>query len=459
MTQQHAGFLPFGSTDNRVKCDIDLTSEAGLIAAVAAGDIESYTILGTGSSFTDKGFNAGATTGGLRVVFSDAVADELNYHAEIALEVESKGITTDDPTTTFSYGEAQPAVESRIIDAFTSVAYAGGMQVFKLFNQIISGWTGTQSPYTEYVDQDLQNSRGNSTAYAIWPHSEMHGDFLTININVKPGFYSVGLDQTTYTGANKSVVPRQFKVLVLGSDRGIDKSFPYGIRRIQVAARDVVIPCIPILRHVAVLSDSMFDSGNMATSTKEGNANIAFRQVIEQRGFRCGRLSVDENAGFTVAQLSARIPTVLGTYPSVILYRGMTNNLDAAEAAGIQDGTVLTQLKADVELMLGLNGNPSTTVERLIMGTAPKRVDEGTSLQASLVLLGLQIYQDLKTWYDATYGDGRLLIADVYTAVGGDSITSGADPQTDILLDGTHMYPRGNISMGKSYANTLLGSI
>lgn len=458
MPQQITGFLPFGSTDNRVKFHIDLTSEANLIAAVSAGKIAAYSLLGAGGTFSEEGFLPTQPSGGIRLTLPASAYQDLDYHAEIAVEVESDGITIDDAAVMRSYGTITSG-EYRIIDAFSTWA-TGQSQFCKSANKILTGWTGGTNLYTEYLDRDLQNSRGNNAAYALYPHSDMHGKYTTINIDVKPNNWSVGLDGVDYIQATKSYRANQFKDIVIGCDRGASKAFTKNIRQIQVAARDVVIPCVPLLRHVAVLSDSMFNAGNITNPGREGDANVSFRQELGKKGLRCGVLSVNENGGKTTTELAAFIPDVLALHPSAVLYRGLTNDITSGtEQPNILDGTTLANMKVYVEEFLGLNGNTATTVERLVIGTPPNELGHAGAPDDALptyVVACQAICADLLTWYESTYGDGKLAIADVYNDTGGADATWGDDPKADLLVDGTHMYPRGNMAMGRSYAKALL---
>lgn len=466
MPRQLSGYLPSGSLDDTVLFNVLLTSSADLDALVTSGDLDSWTLLGSGATFSSAGFS-GNGTGGLRIVLSDANADLLDSFCEIGLDVQTAYLCVNDATTIKSYGLLTTTpTEQRILDAYSSVAYANGFQVLKGVNSTLDSYrTGTYR--NKYIDRIIGTTSVNNT----WrPHSEMLQEpFTRIQLDRKPNLFSVAIDGVHATWGDCLQTDKQFKVIVIGTDRGTQYHNPAIFKNLTIAARDVVIPMLPALSKCVILGDSLVDLADMTNGYRTASPAFGVRHFYESRGVRFGQLYTSENAGYKISQLSAVVTAQLLLAPSVVMYRGLTNDVTvgahptyagaAASWSYLVDNAnpILTTTGADLlgqmERILGVNGNAKTTVEKVVLGNVPIKPSESGS--AAYITAANNIVDAIVSHITTTYGAKLIAKADVFALTGGTAATSGTNPLSDVFADGTHFWPRWSYRMGKCYAEAL----
>lgn len=244
----------------------------------------------------------------------------------------------------------------------------------------------------------------------------------------------------------------------LGGDRVSSGAFGYPVRNFVVSSKRVRVYPSYIENKIVWIGDSFASQGQpskLGGSTFD-DAKASNSMIVEltppDSGFHFDWIAEQGNSGATINDDSAdpvivNIPTILAMNPEYVLYRVGTNDV---------------QLNADISSNIDpdIKGHMTTilntaSVKTCVVGTAPT-VKYGVGLDDPQRVKNVADVNDiinaLPAWWDANNPSkaGRLVVADVFTAFGGESADAS-------LFNGADIHPsaKGQALMGRTYADQL----
>jgi len=449
------GWLPFGSSDSTV-----LGSWDGFQAPTTT-DFPGSTIVhyGTADSFdSTSGYTAGA--GGSGVSGSYRIGTMTNY---TDLDYEGQ-MTFQVPTDWLCVTHAATGSTGITLAATENVVSTTG----------VSGSTQWLTQTTSSVLSCAMNAgattlnfdcwRPSATAVSSGAHTAGKDAFTTINIGwwggKVGGYFCMAIDGlvVVYGARNNAANNGTFQYLYFGSDRNASNWLTTGyIRNFQISTRRPMLAAHPNLRHAYILSDSLCNTALIDSNFKDIATPATIRRYFEQRNLRFGDMTVSINTGDPITtgaggadDLQDQIPAMLLTNPTVVFFRGGTN--DVINDITINASWNTNELEAAMTAILA-----GSTVEKIVIGTIPSlngsSTEDTTAKRAARDAINTYI-KALPTF------NSKIVVADVFAYLGGDQMPASYSlGGVSGALDDVHLSGIGHVKMGECYAKALLESL
>lgn len=444
------GLLKYGDNDplNPVVWRSSLTSEASISTPEIGGG--TYTKFGTGQVFDPiKGLNTGSA--GYYQVANFTNNALLTYGGEISFDVETAMIAATDATSSQSTGgRAQTGNEMFLSLLANPHLSADTVLYFNVSAKSlgVSIGYGTGSTLTQFSISDAIGASQFTRIGISWS-----GNTIWIFVNGN----KVG---ETARPVNLSV---PYYTLIFGRwGDGASGPLTTGfIRNLQIAARPLSFIVPGVLSHGMALGDSYSDTTlNNVFPAYNMSKFINLENELMKLGMRFGKFTVQSyygrkviGSGNAALYLKDNVVTALAFNPTTITLQTGTNDLTLT---GTLDAAAFTAgMKAIIEQLFGVNGNPKTTVLRVVVNSTPWTPEYPTIADALIQKADITTIEKaqagLPTWFNATYPSlaGRLIYQNTFEYFGGFS----PDPTLYGPPNGLgHPSNKGWYKMGKSWA-------
>jgi lysophospholipase L1-like esterase len=463
MTKQVTGWVEYGRDDPDVVFRHSLT--VPITAADISGKWNSLIISGNAAGPTHdpvrgmKAVTSGGANSGYEFNTALGALTELDSGGQISLEIERDWVCWNSPANGSS-GYTRSATET----ALSSIRASGSaIQFFQALTSsaihaVFLGATTYNTDMTDWVPV------AGSISGLV--HSDNKPDYITLRLGWwggrNGGVCLFAVDDLPMGGGPtaSSTAVGYLHRLFIGSDQGTSKFVnQHFIRNLQICKRPPTVPVHPGLRSIAVLSDSLTDNLSLADTLRDISFKFALRRAFAKHGFRPGALNISENAGYSVGttgtQLETRVATVLAWLPDTVVISGGTNDLGSGSYVGADFDTEAHDLLE--QLFLGTAKTARTTVQKVFWCTPPPRLEcvTDTAMAARFTDVVTRI-NALPAWWDATYGatygSGRVIVIDRFSAFGADHTVMS---NTAISGDGIHFAWAGNRIYGETVAKAL----
>ena len=438
-------WLPYGSSDPSVLLQEPLTSSAGFLANaqgtptihIAGGEFDS--VLG----YTPKG------VGTLKIADVTGYAT-LDQEGQVSMEVERNWLCRADAAT-WSNGDA------------------GENSSSFLATEPTAGSTNAQ-----FVTKDSASANdgaifGMNAGANVYTHTAGKDRFVTVNIGWSGGqvggkvwwaFDGLINGEATRGLANPSWAD-VLKTLFIGSNKGLNFfAGNYYCRNLQISNQAPMIPMQKNLSKVAVLSDSMFNSTATTNGTATGDYRdtttiFTMKRELGKLGIRMGDVYPSINGGYAVSSgpvnsLADKVPDVVAQNPTIVLYRGGTN--DVINGGVAIDSTWNTELKADMTALLA-----ASSVKAIVIGTIPTvkyHSTYDTDVVAAKVAAANAYIEALPAW------NSNIYVANCYDDVGRENpLEETFIGQANGALDDLHLAGVGHVAHGISYTKALMKAV
>ena len=447
------GLLAYGNNDprNPVIWRSPLTSDAAIqtpeigSATVGFNGVRSFDpvkgiLPGTGS-FTLSGINS---------------YEKMSYGGQLTFQIETKMLACTNAVSEGSSGGIPQANASgteyllSIGNPFISSNIISIIFTNKTLQMIIAGqlngpllaindaagkgeWTDITlawncQTYYLYVDKDLHSSIKrplfvDATCFAIWFGREPNVD-ITYNL------------QTAY------------------------------IRNLQLSSRPPAFSVHTLLSLVQSFGDSFASAafGQYLAAVYNMSPALVAQQPLTAAGMRIGAWDDQSYGGRTVigtgnpaVNLQDNIPTALAKNATIVIFQAGKNDIGVTGSLNVSNFTAA--MHTIIERFFGVNGNPITTVKRMVICTLPwSPTDDngGTStpqaFQADVALIN-GVFNGLIAWFNAAYPTlaGRIVLEDVFAKFGGFGNSRKAYWSTDKV----HPSLLGKYIMGQAWGSGL----
>lgn len=435
------GWLPYGSSDESVIFQHSLTTAP-----------TGWTIIGSPIHDSVLGLNPNGNGGYSKANLTGYA--NLDFGGQVSVEVQKDWICYNDPTNG-SFG-LLPGVYQYVISMLATVGGAQGVLAKSTGGALLAFINGSITDRS-FIDWKYDAATINN----ILVHSSGKSDFVRINVGwwggLQDGIVVLAVDghilgAKLRTGPTHSGV---FANTYLGSDRGVGGFINgYYMRNVQISTRSPMMPAHPRLSVVSVLSDSMFTTDGLASVFRDEMSSHTFRRYLENSGFRPEKMTVDVNAGYTIGtagtSLSTRVAALLANSPTIVLFRGGTNDVILGDTINEAWNTGLQNLMTSI-----LAG---TSVEKIIIGTVPTTYGAKNSghytdaRRASRDAVNSYI-NALPSW------NSKIVVAHVNGAWGDPPPNNTTIGQLNGLLNDLHAAALGHKIMGEAYAKALALSL
>lgn len=445
--QNKEGLLDYGDDDGTVIWRSPLTSEASIITPEIGGG--TYVKIGGGQVFDAiKGVKTGATG---HYYYDNMINNnQLDYGGQIVFDVETEMIACSNADSEGSSGGRAQTANEVFMGFKANPATSGNYQMYVSIN--------AKTVSLALGDGTTIFSKTTKVSDAIGK-----GQFTTIHIawNGNRAYLFVNKVLIGFVTRAKNM-PSPFYRLVLGS-------YPYTpavplisgyIRNLQVSSRQLTLSSHPVLSMVQVFGDSYADTVYVSqSSTWDMEKSLNMEQEFFKIGMKFGIFNTQSYGGRKVIgsgnatlYLIDNIVTALAQRPTCVIFQGGANDLTT-------NGTLNTtafsdSMKAMIEKFFGINGNPGTTVQRMLVCSTPWPPNYPDATQSLLRKPDISsiatIQASLPSWFDTTYPSlaGRLAYQDTFSDFGG----FNPDPSLYGISDTLHPINKGRYTMGKSWA-------
>lgn len=438
------GWLEFGANDDSIVFQHDLCSDpTDYITALGA----TYIVQGSGLQTFDsvRGMNPNGS-GGYRIQNLPNRA-ALDFAGQVTFEVEREWLCKQAPGY-YSFGLVPASNQT----ALSALATAGG--VGSMCSKAVVGNAYTSGPFGS-------QSVGCSSAGK--------GDYVRVNLGWSGGrvggksYLSFDGDEPREVTRNTATLSDLFASWWIGSDRGVAGTFPsYYMRKLQLSTRPPMFAVHPLLRRVAILSDSIMNSDNVtAGNYLDAVSSREMRRVLAQRGIHVGAVDISINGGYRLdnsipAQyLHDQLAALLANNPTLLIIRGGTN-----DAAGSR--CTVAGWQAQVEQYL-TTAFATPSVRGVILPNIPPLWEGATAYDTAAfreqVATGNQIMAQIATdWRASNPTDPRsVIVPDAYAALGGDNPAAGTYiGQVSGAYNDLHLSGYGHVLHGRSIAAAIV---
>lgn len=475
MTQPniYPGWLPYGSNDDSVVLRLPLTEDfvaadanCSFITYAGTGVDDGGVGLGRATFDSERGMLAYNPTGTLsyRLVGLTRRA-ELDAGGQVSFQVPRDWLSSNESDSTgwSNSGSTETAI---------GPAQGGNEPLFSRSSVRLSGSLGGGFYNI--------NRWSGATSQTQRIHSVGKDEYVTINVGwgsgIIGGHVILAVDGLPCMRSNRNngSYANKWNRLWLGSMDGAGfMGSVYGglayLRNLQISSRAPIFPVHPTLGKCVMFGDSLVQ--DMATNAPNMDNNPAFAIIrpLAKKGLLPGEFVTQTHGGHQVAQtgsmeLYGELPGLLSENPTTVFLRAGSNDTDSDSETSAFDA----DFKDMIEVILGLNSNPETSVQKLIIGTVPSRratlvnptYDAGAD-PARVAAVNGDI-NAIPAWIEATHPSrhGDVAIADCYTRMGAETpgqavflgqLGDGLDYPGDI-----HPGPGGNFLAGLAYADALL---
>lgn len=453
------GLLAYGDDDprNPVVFRSPLTSEAKISSPDIGGG--TYSKVGTGQLFDSvKGLNTGSA--GYYQIANITNNDKLTYGGELSFDVETAMIAAPNANSPQSTGgRTQTANEvffslraNPYVNPNTSLYF---QVVNKVFHVVI-GYGTNVTDRAFYISDAI--GKGQFTRIGIaWSANTI---YLFIN-GMKIG------------EANRLVnLAAPYYTLIFGrySD-AVSAPLTSGyVRNLQIASRPLSFVVPGVLANGMVFGDSYADTiapnVNIQTAAWDMEKYINMQAELLKLGMKFGDFSVQSYGGRKVIgsgnaalYLKDNIVTALALKPTIVIDQSGANDLTQT---GTLDVAAFTAAKKDhIEQFFGVNGNPTTSVLRMVVCStpwAPQYTNTVTAAERKPDITSIEkIQAGLPAWFNSTYPalSGRLIYQNTFEDFGGFSPDSTLYDTADLLHPGN----KGRYKMGKSWAKGVIKAL
>jgi len=408
-----------------------------------------------------------------------ALVDGISDAGQVTFEVSTKWAGWHDNASVSGSDGYQPSTTEYLIYGLsggTSTYFwvssgAGGLMNVMMGPNADQRWSYVYSA----LDGKVENTYPSGAAVSNTANRISTGgkdpDFVTVQIGWGAGRYGgwaiIAVDGLIQNGLQRtfhvSSTDTFFQALQIGGNSG-NNTFaaaatePLYIRNLQISTEQPRIDNHPLLRHVYVLSDSIFDAGYQSGLMADNMCGLAFRRRINQENLQLGDLTIDENGGYTVStlgtQLISKIATLLAANPSVAVINGGTNDLNNPLWPSDFEAEYLDLLE---QIFFTVAKTGRSTVEYVICNGPPPRdsVNFAVDLKETAQTECIQAIKDVIALWDSTYASyaGKVIYHDVLNGLGGNN------GKTGVSLDGVHLDYLGTNALGYLTASKILNSI
>lgn len=406
MAKYPAGFLPYGSDDESLIIQADLTAETALDGGV---------LLGANPSYSEAGFNTNGTAG---VIYTPTVAQRnaLGISSYIHIEVDS-GFLTEADTGSFH----------RLI------SLAG----------TASNYLANASPALFVMRLDLTYS---DLGVNLLAHADRDGPKMKIDIAMSDGIRQVYVDGLLVIKGVYTFYATNFATLVIGGrSGGTEFWWPgYNISNFFLANRSIMIPKHPALASVVYLGDSITVQGNYVTAMPQltGTTGIfhdhgwcpTVEKVLNKNGLGFTQ-SNHAVSGAAMAQLPTQVTAAILKQPTMaVIFIGANDVSGGTLTAGFETDyqTEITRLVTAGCKKIILVKIPSQNIVTSVSTEAA--VDACNAAVDALVVANAECYS-----------------SDVFSVLGGHDIVS-----SDWIAEDKHPQATSHKKMGLQIANDII---
>lgn len=443
------GLLDYGDNDGTVIWQSPMTSEALISTPLIGGG--TYNKVGTGHLFDSvKGLNPGAS--GYYYIDNITNNAKLQFGGQYTFEVETAVLAC---------------------SAAASEGSSGG--VAQVGSETLMGFAANPPNDSNWITNvsitnksfQMACGYGTSTATGSTLVSDVIGksQFSTITVAWSGNVFRMFINGVAVFTVNRPVNFHPFYSLYLGryplwwaATQPLTSGY---IRNLQVSTRPYAMSSHPILARVQVFGDSFAEGVYISqTPVWDMEKSLNMEKEFYKIGIQFGSFNPQPYGGRKVIgsgnaalYLIDNVATALAQRPTCPIFQAGANDLTTT---GTLDVTAFTNgMKAIVERFFGVNGNPSTTVQRMLVCSTPWPPNYPNATDALLRkpdISSIQTIQSgLPAWFDAAYPAlaGRLAYQDTFTDFGG----FNPDPAYYGVSDALHPIHKGRYVMGKSWAS------
>lgn len=466
MSVSYSGWLPYGTDDTSVMIRHPLTAE------MTAADLNCSSKVYYGTGVDDGGIGLGRATFDTRKGM--LLKNDTGY-----LSYRFTGLT--DSTKLANGGQLTFEVSRDWVCTNENGSTGWNAAVLETIFAASQGGLDNMFNRTSIIATSFHS--GSSANFNIWDkttgtlrvHSAQKGEYIKINIgwgsSAKGGFTVLAIDGLPIMSAvrNNAAYSNKWNSFWFGSGNAsnfLHSNYPGDcwIRNFQVSNRPPVFPVHPALSKVLYFGDSIV--GNKLTNAPQMDCNgsLSILRSLANKGLFVGSIEAVTRSGRPVssaqtagANLNDEIQAYLVTHRPTMLYlRGGTNDSDS----DIETNDFENALQTIIERAFGLNGQPSTTVQKMVVGNIPSKIQDTayfTSGDEGRILKMNKVYDGIVEWFNATYPlrAGDLALARCYEYMKGNK----PDPVTYIGQNSTtnpqdiHPAAGGNTLMGRAYGD------
>lgn len=435
------GWLEFGENDDSIVFQHDLCSDpTDYITALGA----TYIVQGSGLQTFDsvRGMNPNGS-GGYRIQNLPNRAP-LDFAGQVTFEIEREWLCRQAPEY-YSFGLV-PASNQM---ALSVLATAGGSGV--LCEKTTGGNVYTSALFG-----------GQSVGCS----SAGKGDYVRFNLGWSGGRVG-GKTYMSFDGSepyegtrNTATLSDMFASWCIGSLLGQAGTFTsHYMRNLQLSTRPPMFAVHPLLRRVAILSDSMMDSDTGyyfdAVSSRE------IRRVLAKLGIYVGSVDLSVNAMYRLDNsiptqyLHDKLAVLLANNPTLVIIRGGTND------AGGKRCTVPGWQEQVEQYLTTAFATPS--VRGVILPNIPPlwegAIAYDTAAYREQVAIGNQIMAQIATdWRAANPTDPRsVIVPDAYAVLGANNPAAGTYiGQVSGAYNNLHLSGYGHVLHGRCIADAIV---
>lgn len=454
------GLLSYGSTDPSVIFRSPLTS----LASIISPDIGGAAIIteeGTGAIFDPtKGLKPGASDS---FAYSNLVKNDLLDSAgQIYFEVETAMLACSNAISEGSSGSV-PQSGQEFFLSFAADPYLNGF--YSTHCNISSKRLGMATGYGANIGVSAPNYISDAMG---------KGQFTSIVIAWADGNYYLFVDEVLQGSCSReSTISSPFHSMYIGRYTGGGSNLQTGfMRNLQIANKPPDFPVHPLLTKVQVFGDSYSNATYIYQGPQYNlGKSLVLAGELRKRSIMFGVLDDTQSyggrkvigSGDPAVYLQDNISTALANDPTVVIFQAGANDLSTT--GSLSSSAFTAAMQTIIQRFFGLNGNPATTVQRMLICTTPWAPSYGSSaavpdpVTAALKKPDITTIQQtqlgLVSWFNNTYPSlaGRLAVQDVFSDYGGFNPDPTLFGATDLL----HPSPKGHYVMGQSWATGLLG--
>ncbi len=450
-----SGLLAYGDNDSTVIWRSPLTSLASITTPDIGGQ-QTFNAVGTGQLFDPvKGLLPGpAGYYWLTNINNNA---DLNFGGQVTFQVATAMLACASATSEGSSGGTAQTTSETLIgmsDAtFTNSNYIWNVSITNKSLALAAGYGSNVTQNGVYIS-DVIGKGAYTTLEVAWNCNTFYlyvEGVLVITLNKPvnfPTYYSLYLGNYPLWWVGAVFQPLTTSYL----------------RNVQVSSRRPAFSVHPVLALGQVFGDSYADDTTIIqASAYDVSKYSAMTAEFYKNGLSFGGWNVQSYGGRKVIgsgnaalYLIDNVPTAIAAGPTVVVFQGGANDLTQT---GTLDQTAFANgMHAIIEKFMGVNGNPATTVQRMVINStpwAPHYTSDAFSLARQPDITSIQSIQaGIPAWWDATYPTlaGRVKYFDMLSQFGGFS----PDPSYFAAADLLHPGPKGRYVMGKGWAQGLL---
>lgn len=438
----------YGDDDGSIIWRSPLTSEASISSPLIGGG--TYVKSGTGQLFDAiKGVKTGAS--GYYYVDNFTNNNKLDFGGQLCFDVETAMLACSNADSEGSSGGTpQTTNESLMGFADQSLGYNGQLYVLVGVKALsLQVGNGSVLTATSIKISDAIGKTQFTTIHVAWI-----GNTYRFFVNKVP----------VYTVTRPSNLTSPFRRLVIGmspyAGAGQALTTAY-IRNLQISTRPLALSSHPALARVQVFGDSYAEMSLSIVTDMKKDLNL--RSSLVEMGIDCGVVNPQSYGGRKVIgsgnpalYLLDNVATALAQRPTCVIFQAGTNDL--TQTGSLNATTFSDSMKLIIEKFFGVNGNPGTTVQRMLVCSTPWPPQYGGDVYAAERkpdIATIQIVQaSLPAWFDAAYPAlaGRLEYENMFDDFGGFS----PNPTYYGAADLVHPSSKGHYVMGKAWGRGIL---